>query len=60
MAALQSHFPDQPERYQAIQEMFAQVTDACWDPEEESTQLHTVKTMLKTSGAPQVAQCPAE
>jgi prepilin-type N-terminal cleavage/methylation domain-containing protein len=60
LAALQSEFPDDPARYQPVQEMFAQVSDACWAPEEESTQLRTVKQMLKTMGSVKVPECPVE
>lgn len=58
LAALQN--PDNPELTTHYTELFARVTDACWDPEEPSQQLGELKGRLRTAGTIQVPECPTQ
>lgn len=51
--------PVDPESVPMITEQFALVTDACWDPEEPSPQLKTLKGLLGNLKA-DVTECPTE
>jgi prepilin-type N-terminal cleavage/methylation domain-containing protein len=40
--------------------LFARVTDACWDPEEPSEELRKLKEELRLGGASTVPECPVQ